>query len=369
MVKVEQITLLYSLFFKSSNKIFKYSMMFLPIVIAFSFSAILFINNLSYSYKNYLLKSYIGTQGVLSIKANDTNYLKHLQKTLDLDGIVSSLKKELRVYISLKTSDMVLEKRLRFIVLEDKYIKDKFGLSSKLIVCNKILKNSLGDIKQLYIKKTEATHYVDISNIKVVDTGFLVSEPLIFVGKSFLDKLGIELKAFNTLEINTQLDKIQNITNIALKLSEKYACDITTNNVLTHNQQTKEMFDNIEYIEYVVLIITVVLAFIILSGALSIISQIKQKAISLLRIYGLSTNLISTSLTLLSFVLLFLSIFIAYILYIFMKIYFLSRLGLGDDFFLSLNIEVYYIILSIFMVFCLVTYVWSNNKFKGKIEL
>lgn len=368
-MKKNQILLLYSLFFKSSNKILKYSIGFLPLVIAFSFSAILFINNLSYSYKDYLLKSYIGTQGVLSVESENINYLSTLQKSLQSKQIKSSLKKELRADIVLKTTNFSFEKKVKFIVLEDEYLKNKFSLRGEAVIFNKILKNILGDVSNIDIKNPNKKEFINITNIKVIDTGFLVVEPLIFVGKKFFNKLKYNFKSYNILEIDTKLEQLNLCEELSYSLSETYASDMMIKNVLSQDKKTKIMFQNIEYIEYTVLIITVILAFVILTGALSIISKIKEKAISLLRIYGLSTNLISGSLTMLSGVLLAISIVLSYIIFLLMKQYFISTIGFGSDFFILLGSDVVIVILSIFIIFCIITYLWSNNKFRGKIGI
>lgn len=368
-MKINQIKVLYSLLFKSSNSILKISIALLPIFIAISFASILFINNLSQSYKDYLLKSYIGVQGVLTIKSKDINYLNELKNKLKQSDIKSSLKKSTMQTLILDNNKFIIEKNISLVILEKSYLKDKFGYKNEAIVINNVLKNILGDTKILKIKSKNNNKSLIINDVDFIDTGFLISEPLIFISKEFYNSLKLSEISFNKLEIDLLLSQVDIVKKRAYKLADIYKSDMDTEDILSSHKQTQNLFNNIKYIEYIILSITTLLSFIILTGALSVISKIKAKAISLLRIYGLSTNLISISLTFMSGVLLSLSLFLAYIILALMKIYFIQIIGLDSEFFLAIDNKIILLILSIVVIFLAVTYIWAFRTFKGKIEI
>ncbi len=368
-MKKNQIILLYSLLFKSSNFMLRISIGILPFIIAISFASIFFINNLSGSYKHYLLEGYIGTQGILTVKSKNKEYLSELKKEFISQNVISSLKKIIRKDIVIKTSKFTLENKIKLIILEKKYLSNKLNNSNQNIVINKILLNTLGENNTFSIKNSKSNNFINIDNIKFIDTGFLTSEPLIFMSKSFFDKLGYKEISFDSLELSIGLDKIIDSKKTAEELSSKYKADIIFEDILSKHTESQKLFDNIAYIEYIVLAITSLLAFIILTGALNIISKIKEKAISLLRIYGLSTGLISLSLTMMSLILLSLSLLIAYFIFTIFKIYFVYCIGLENTFFIPLDLSIIQIVLMIFMIFLILTYVWGHNTFKGKITI
>jgi len=368
-MKITQLKLLYSLFFKSSNLMLKLSLMFLPIIMAVSLASIFFINNLSGSYKDYLLKSYIGTQGVLNIKSENIEYLKALQTALKKKSIDSSLKKELRRDVIFKTQDYLLEKKVKFVVLQKEYMKEKLHYNQEAIVINNILKNIFGDISKLSLKQVKQKTFTHLHTLKTIDTGFLSTEPLVFIGRDFFEKLGFHFKVYDSLELSITLDQIDFCLSIAKELADEYETGFNYVDILSQHKETELLFQNISYIELIVLIITSILSLIILTGSLTIISQIKQKAITLLRIYGLSTQLISLGLTLLSVILLSISLLIAYVLFVFMKLYFIMTLNFDYNFFIPLNTNIIYIVGSILLVFICITYLWAFQTFKGKITI
>jgi len=364
---INQIKLLYTLFFKSSNFLLKTSIFMLPIIIAISFASIFFINNLSHSYKHYLLQSYIGTQGVITIHSSNSNYLKELQEQFSTQS--NSLKKELLENIVISSSKYSLEKSIKIIVLEDSYLRKRVHYTNQALAINKVLANILGDVKALSLSNPDTNSSIALQNLTVIDSGFLSVEPLIFMSKEFIESLGYKKIVFNALELDISLENIPNAKLKAIQLSEKDATDIYFKDILSQHQSSQELFDNIRYIEYIVLLITSMLSFIILTGALNIIAKIKEKAISLLRIYGLSTSLISFGLTFMSISILIIAIILAYFIFEFMKIYFIYSIDLGSNFFLPLNYIVIYIVSFIFIIFTLLTYLWAYKTFKGKIIL
>jgi ABC-type lipoprotein release transport system permease subunit len=367
-MRIKQISILYSLFFKASNKTLKISLFLLPIIISFSFASILFINNLSVSYKNYLLKSYIGIQGIVTIRSTDQKYLDSLQNSYNSLNINSSLKLEKILKLTFKIDNFSITKDIKVIVLENRYLKQKFSQFTNILI-NNVFKNILGDYRSINIKNIKTNKYIKLNNLNTMDTGFLTNEPLIFISKDFYKTLGFNSKIFNKLEVDCKINDIKSISSIAYKTSEDFGADIDIKDILSSNKKTQMLFDNIKYIEYLLLIITIILSSVILIAALSIISTLKAKAISLLRIYGLSNKLISYSLALLSGILLVVSFCLAFIIFDCLKIYFLDILSLKDSFFLPLGYDIYRLIFCIILVFTIIIYVWAFYKFKGKINL
>jgi len=344
------------------------SIMFLPLVMAVSFASIFFINNLAQSYKNYLLQSYIGTQGVLSVNSTDVAYLKALQSAFLEQKIKSSLKKEVRRDVIFKTKEYTLEKKMKFIILEETYLLEKLDATQPLVL-NKILANILGDTTTILIKQPDAANFEKLQNLQVIDTGFLSSEPLVFVGKDFFESLGFHQSSYDSLELSITLDEMEYAKKLSKQISEEFSADISFEDILSQHKETEVLFENIRYIELMVLLITSLLSIVILTGALSIIAKIKEKAIMLLRIYGLSTYFISWSLTLMSVMILGISILLALVLFIFMKEYFIMTLSLDNGFFLKLDTTVIYIVSAIFLVFSSITYLWAYITFKGQIKI
>jgi len=364
---INQIKLLYTLFFKSSNFLLRVSIFMLPFIIAISFASIFFINNLSHSYKHYLLQSYIGAQGTITIHSSNLDYLKELQQQFISQS--NSLKKELLENIVISSSKYSLEKSIKIIVLEDSYLKKRVHYTNQALAINKVLANILGDVKALSLSNPDTNSSIALQNLTVIDSGFLSVEPLIFMSKKFIESLGYKKIVFNSLELDIALDEIPNIQLKSMQLSEEYNTNIYFKDILSQHQSSQELFDNIRYIEYIVLLITSILSFIILTGALNIIAKIKEKAISLLRIYGLSTSLISIGLTFMSIAILIIAIILAYFIFELMKLYFIYNIGLESNFFLPLNYIVIYIVVFIFTIFTLLTYIWAYKTFKGKIIL
>ena len=364
---INQIKLLYTLFFKSSNSLLRVSIFMLPFIIAISFASIFFINNLSHSYKHYLLQNYIGTQGTITIHSSNKNYLKELQQQFTTQS--NSLKKEILENIVITTPTYSLEKSIKIIVLEDSYLRKRVHYTNQALAINKVLANILGDIKTVSFSNPDTNSSIALQNLTVIDSGFLSVEPLIFMSKKFIESLGYKKIVFNSLELDIALDDIPNAKLKAKQLSEKYSTGVYFKDILSHHKSSQELFDNIRYIEYIVLLITSILSFVILTGALNIIAKIKEKAISLLRIYGLSTSLISIGLTFMSIAILIIALILAYIIFELMKLYFIYKIGLDSNFFLPLNYIVIYIVAYIFTIFTLLTYLWAYKTFKGKIIL
>ena len=303
----------------------------------------------------------------MSISCFDEKYLKEFQNKYMQYS--SSLKTDIISPIIISNANYHLEKKIKIILLEELYLKKRVKYKEEPIAINNVLENILGDVKALTFTNPDTNNSINLENITVVNSGFLSVEPAIFMSRNFFEKLGYKRYDFTKLELDIKLEEIQSLKEKADVFGEKYSIYMKYDDILSKNKSTQELFDKIRYMEYIVLSITSILSFIILTGALNIIAKIKEKAISLLRIYGLSTSLISGGLTLMSILILLISIFLAYILFIGMKIYFIANVGLESDFFISLDNKVLYIVSAIFTLFTLLTYLWSYKTFKGKITL
>lgn len=369
-MNINKIKILFALFFKSSNLLLKVSVIFLPLIMALSFSSIIFVSNLSHSYKNYLLKSYIGVEGVLSVNSKNFKYLQLLRDEYDALGVQSSFKSVVRRELSIKTKNYVLQKKIKIIILEDAYLRQKFHLKTNVIVINNIFKDILGTTKDISIKSLGASNYMNFKSVESTDTGFLSSEALIFISKELFQKLGFKFVQYNYLELNILQDEILKMQNIAKKVSEnEHGVEMSLVNVLSKHQETKELFKNIQYIEFGILGVSSLLSFIILMSSLSIIANIKQKAITLLRVYGLSTLFISITLTLMSSLLFIISLTLASLFFHMLQDYFLSIIDFSSAFFIPLEANILYNLAYIVLMFLVCTYIWSYLTFKGKIKI
>lgn len=285
------------LFYKSSGWLLKLSFWTLPIALFFSISSFLFIDNLLSSYERYLINSYLGVQGRISIETKNENLINGLTKFSVQKNFLFSNKKQYKVNVVLKNDTNQISKYAKFIILDKQYLKQKFHqttIDDNTIFVNKILYNSMGSLD---INKFDKIYFDDkdkifnITDIINIDTGFLGSEPIVFISSSFATKLFGTIEQKNrTLEfLEVDNNKIQTIKSKTKELSKQYkVLEYKILDLLQDTKTTKEFFDKVTMIQVGISILLFILSLGVIILSISVSIEFKKNSLKVLQLIGMS---------------------------------------------------------------------------------
>ncbi|MDA7817983.1 hypothetical protein N9A28_07320 [Sulfurimonas sp.] len=347
------------LLYKSSNWLLKLSFLALPIALLLSMSSYLFISNVLDSYENYLVKSYIGIQGRVSIESKDKKFIDDVVEYSKKEGLTFSTKKELKTSLVF-LGDRQIPKYAKFIVLDLEYLKSKFKnlhVKTNTIFVNKTFSNSLGSLdissfKQCYFDDEE--NVFDIESILTVDTGFLTSEPVIFVSSEFARNIFGDTKSsmvkVEFLESNEEsITKIKDNSEAIAKKNN--TMEFKIHDLIEDTKSTREFFEKVSLIQNAISILIFILSMGIILLSISISVEFKKNSLKTLQLIGMSARDLSSTISLSIFSM----IMVVLVLCVFMqKIFqsmFLKASGFSNGFFTPLALEnIYYIVLLAFIL-------------------
>jgi len=334
---MQKYKLLAKLFYKSSNQIITKIFIFLFIVLSFAFFALMSIDSLNKSYKEYIFKSYIGDFGsvVFILQGNSKSNEQFLYKLKKLPYKSTLFSKS---NMELKFNNIT--KRVNLIVWNKKEAVN--------IVFNHLIGN------QFWIYNNKYKIY---KTLKVLDTGFLNIEPILFLNPNSIQKLHI-IKTFDRIAFNVNISQkdILKAKQEISKIAQKYNIEYKIKDVLSDNKVLLTNLKKLQVLENYLYAITLLLGFIVVLYTINIFINLKKRAIFVMRVYGLKSNDIALFFSLIGGFVILLSMIIAWIVFQIFKYYF-SLLPLLD-----VNLWIYCIIVLIIFA---VLYIYFKIKLKG----
>jgi len=338
------------LLYKSSNWLLRFSFFALPLSLLLSISTYLFIENLLQSYQHYLVQSYIGAQGRLSVDTTSKEMLQALKNYSASKGFVFSLKQERKANVIIKTPQHTLVKYAKFISLNEKYLEKKFAMQMKenTIFVNKTFARSMGSIGLEKIESftnEDSNATLKIDKIVVIDTGFLGNEPIIYMNTSMQDYLfGKQVHQRYSMEFMEQFTKnVKQIKQEVDRLAAHYhVLEYKLHDILIDTQKTRDFFHKVKMIEHTITFFLLLLSLGVIVLAIVISIEFKRNSLGVLSLLGMSGRDLSITLALsvfMMFVSMFLLSFVA--LHWYKKI-FLSITEFNNSFFIPLHQSVFF---------------------------
>lgn len=347
---------LYQLLFKSKSILITISMVLLPILLILIIGSMLFVNNILYSYKEYLEKSYIGLQPKVYIKS----------EPLLIDKLYKYAKKEnMKVSKSIHISHIVkinnYKKRVKFIVLDREFIKHKFHTNS--IVINNILHN---DIKNPTTLKSDIMKKpLTITPKKIISTGFLTNSSIVFISKEEYQQHFKTMPKEEILEIEDDIEELKEAIN-------KYSKECSVMKLSIHKRvnkiaESKELFEKIDLIKNIIIIIIFIFSIAIITLSFNIIIEIKKKEITILRMIGISIDKFYKFLLFITFAVSSLSILFGYILYLFSINIFRQLININYDFSIITDTNFLIYIILFIPITTIIVYISLKIDFKDSM--
>ena len=305
------IKILYQLFFKSKTPLIKISIILLPILLILVIASMLFINNVLYSYKNYLEKSYIGLQPKVYIESSP-KLINKLFIYTQKHNITAS--KAIHTYHIVKVGNY--KKKIEFIVLNKIFMLKKFHTTTAInnVLAKEI--NSDTTIMSDIMKKP-----LKITKKHIIYTGFLTNSAIIFISKTKYKQYFRNIPPQTILEIEDNF----NFKNIVYK----YAKELSVMKVVIHKRinqikNSQELFEKIDKIKDIIIILIIIFAISIITLSFSIFIEIKRNEIEILHKIGISKDKFYKFLLFLTFLITTISIIFGYLLY-YISIYMLQN--------------------------------------------
>ncbi len=361
------------LFYKSSGWLLKFSFWALPIALFFSISSFLFIDNLLSSYEKYLINSYIGAQGRVSIESSNTNLINGLVDFSIKNNLLFSNKKQYKANVVLKSTNTQITKYAKFIILNKDYLEKKFkqtSLNNHTIFINTVFLKSMGslDIKEFsQIYFDDKDRVFSISKIIDIDTGFLGSEPIIYISIPFAKELFGDLKQSkkNIEFLDIDEEKITKIKKVTTELSKKFkVLEYKIYDLLIDTKATKDFFLKVNVIQLGISSLLFILSLGVILLSISVSIEFKKNSLKILQLIGMSKKDLSLTIsgTIFSMIIVILVLSVGALE--FFQMLFLGISNFHSSFFISLDINniVYIIVLAI--IIFLVTYLSTKIIFQ-----
>ncbi len=363
------------LFYQSSNWLLKFSFWALPIALFLSIASFLFIDNLLSSYERYLVDSYIGSQGRISIESDDKNLLDNLSIYSTKQQYIYSQKQQYPANVIFKSQDKQISKYAKFIILDKSYLEIKFhqtNIDDRTLFVNKVFLNSMGSLdidrfNKIYFDDESKVY--NISKIIAIDTGFLESRPMVFITSSFATLLFEKLdRKGDIIEfLEKDKDKIDDIKAKAKELAKQYkVIQYKIHDLLNDTKSTKEFFDKVSMIQVGISILLVLLSLGIILLSISISIEFKRNSLQILQLIGMSRRDLSLTISgLIMIMILLVTVLSMGSVGLFQNL-FLAISQFHNSFFIHLDMmNIVYIVVLSFVLF-VITYISSRVVFKGR---
>jgi len=363
------------LIYSSSNTLLRLSFLALPLALLLSVSSYLFVENILNSYERFLVKSYIGIQGRLSIHTNDTRLIQDLRKYAQAQNFSYSLKSELKSILVFK-GEQNLPKYTKIVSLDLSYMKQKFNYpqaKKHTLFANEVFLRSLGEIDPhsftSFSFKNEKIIF-SIEKIVPVETGFLSSEPIVFMSQSLSSDVFSKLqKTSQTIEFlqadKHSLKRIKTHTD-ALAL-EHSTMQLQIKDLIIDTQDTKDFFQKITRIQSLLTLLIFILALGIILLSLSISIAFKKTSLKTLHLLGISIHELSLSLSYCVFCLSLFIISFSYLMQPYYQDIFANFFHFKHTFFLSSSLSGTVLIFSTSIFLTLFTYFSSKKLFRASL--
>lgn len=297
MKNINKILITLRVLFSSTHWLLKIAFLSLPITFFVGINGYLLSNKVIDGYKNHLYESYIGLNGRLSLASNDQIFLEAVQIKAKSMQISSSKKDELKMQVIFSSKEQKIIKYAKWVVLDKEYLETKFNnkIKENDIFVNDIFAKSFGNMQINSFTQliNEDKVIFDISHITIVDTGFLSSEPIIFISFDFAKKLfaGMNIKSRGVEFMLSDDTKILNLKQtIGTEAKTLQVGEFTINDMIADTKETEEFFSKIKAIQLIVLLIVSLLSFVVIVLGIVLLAKFKQNSLSILKLLGISTH-------------------------------------------------------------------------------
>jgi hypothetical protein len=359
------------LLYRSNHKLLKLSFFLFPVALYISMSSYLFVDTLLKSYEAHLSQSYLGFQGRLSL-SSDAKTIEAIIKHAKAENYIVSPRIDLKRNIVIK-SDKDIVKYSKMILLEKAYLEKKFqSVQANHLYINSVLAQNLGEasvesIKGLFFDDVNAT--LDIEATTVIDTGFLSSEPIIFLPLERVKKIlpDVEKGSLHSVEFyethNSVVQKIKKELDEIAK--QQQSMRISIHDLLLDTKEHREFFHKLDQIKNIIIffIFAFVLAIVLVSIALLI--RFKYLSLKVLHFLGMShLDLTRTITSMVAFMVIVMT-FLAFVSLGLWQELFLMMSHFSQSFFQSVDLMTGILVLVSGLFIVIVTYLFSRFIFKG----
>lgn len=360
------------LLYKSSGWLLRFSFYALPIALFFSISSYLFIDKVLSSYERYLINSYIGIQGRVSVETNDKKLIKGLVEFSQSQKLKYSLKKELKTTVTF-LGEIKLPKYAKFIVLDQTYMQQKFNnlhANRETLFVNDVFLNSMGSLDKASFNKlyfNDDKKLFDINGIERVDTGFLSSEPIVFISAYFAKEIfGDIQKEKEVVEYLENSDKsIKTIKQTVKQLAMKYkTLQIKVHDLILDTQDTKEFFEKTSIIQKAISILIFMLSVGIILLSISVSIEFKKNSLKTLQLIGMSSRDLALTISVSIFFMIVIILGLSLLCQSLFENLFLHISGFSDSFFIAQDYTDIYIIIALGMTLFAIAFSTTTYIFK-----
>jgi len=337
-------------------------------------SAFLFIDNLLESYETFLVDSYIGSQGRISVQSANKEMLEELKVFSKQKKFDFSKRTEYKANVVFLSPSQSITKYAKFVILDKEYIRIKFkqnALQSHTLFLNEVFVKSMGtqaldSFTSIYYDDPKNIH--SISKFIVTDTGFLGNEPIVYIDKIFAKELfGSIDKKFTRVEFLEQ-NKV-NIASIKKKveqLAKKHkVLEVQIFDLLLDTKSAKAFFEKVKLIQFGITLLIFLLAIGVIVVSVSVSIEFKYSSLKILNLVGMSRQTLSLTL---GFTILMMSIFILLLSVAVQSVYqklFLDISGFSNSFFVAIDSESIMYITLLSLCLGIVTSVSTTIIFRG----
>ena len=369
-----QLTIL-KLFYKSSGWLLKLSFWSLPVALFISILSFLFIDNLLSSYERYLMNSYLGSQGRISIESENKEFMNALEDFSYKNKFIFSPKRVLKANVVFVSKDKKITKYAKFIILEKSYLEQKFKqktLDGYTLFVNKVFVKSMGSLsldkfKTLYFDDKNNSYHV--ASYIDIDTGFLGSEPIIYISSIFAQKLfgdnEQKMKTIEYLEVDTS--RIKYIKDKKVQLAREYhVLNCKIHDLLEDTRATKELFEKVNMIQTFISGILFLLSLGVIVLSISVSVEFKKNSLKILQLIGMSKRDLSLTISGTIFLMILLSLGLALLSIQSVKDLFLYISNFGDRFFIDLDIYKVIYIITLAVILSFISYLSTRIIFGDK---
>jgi ABC-type antimicrobial peptide transport system permease subunit len=222
--------------------------------------------------------------------------------------------------------------------------------------------NSFGsiDISKFTSLTIDKKSFLKINNIKVIDTGFLLNTPTIFISFEQFDKIYHKKTKINFIEFLETDDKTINTLKHDIKqLSKKLnILQYHTKDILLDTKEIKEFFDKINLIRVLISFFMLLLSLGVVIVAIAIAIEFKKHSLKIIHTIGVSKNDIGSTLGGIVFIMMIVSLILAIGFVFIQREIFIKILDFNQNFFVSLSIfEVLNIFILSVLFFFIIKYI------------
>lgn len=247
---------------------------------------------------HHLEAGYIGLQGRLSIES-EPNALQTIAQQANKAGFPNLLRRDEKRLIHFQLGSRHIAKFIRLQTLSDQDYQQRFQHITSLtdkkdhFIANRILQRHFMENVEFIsgIYHQDPTQTLKIKQLYFIDTGFLSTEPILYIRESQYQDLLIEpFPEYNILEFSDaseyNIDAIKEL--IADSAKQQYNSHISIHDLLVDTRESREFFDQLQKVQWALISIVLLLVVLTVVTAVGIILALKRRSFSTLILLGLS---------------------------------------------------------------------------------